>query len=162
LRVGDANDLQRIEDALAVFRKTEGRPTLIILDSHIGYGSPHKIDTSAAHGEPLGEDEVRLTKRAYGWREDAMFLVPGWVIGAVDAGNGARGGRARHRWEALIADYRKQFPELAAEIDQMQQRDLPKGWDRNLPSFKPDPKGIAGRDASGEVLNVLAQNIPWF
>src|SRR5215831_10148717 len=162
LRVGDANDLQRIEDALAVFRKTEGRPTLIILDSHIGYGSPHKIDTSAAHGEPLGEDEVRLTKRAYGWPEDAKFLVPEGVMGAFDAGIGARGAEARRRWEALIADYRKQFPELAAEIDQMQQRDLPKGWDRNLPSFKPDPKGIAGRDASGEVLNVLAQNIPWF
>ena len=162
LRVGDANDLQRIEDALAVFRKTEGRPTLIILDSHIGYGSPHKIDTSAAHGEPLGEDEVRLTKRAYGWPEDAKFLVPEGVMGAFDAGIGARGAEARRRWEALFADYRKQFPELAAEIDQMQQRDLPKGWDRNLPSFKPDPKGIAGRDASGEVLNVLAQNIPWF
>ncbi|HKD25661.1 MAG TPA: transketolase, partial [Xanthobacteraceae bacterium] len=162
LRVGDANDLQRIEDALAVFRKTEGRPTLIILDSHIGYGSPHKIDTSAAHGEPLGEDEVRLTKRAYGWPEDAKFLVPEGVMGAFDAGIGARGAEARRRWEALFADYRKQFPELATEIDQMQQRDLPKGWDRNLPSFKPDPKGIAGRDASSEVLNVLAQNIPWF
>src|SRR5262249_2785429 len=162
LRVGDANDLQRIEDALAVFRKTEGRPTLIILDSHIGYGSPHKIDTSAAHGEPLGEDEVRLTKRAYGWPEDAKFLVPEGVMGAFDAGIGARGAEARRRWEALFADYRKQFPEPATEIDQMQQRDLPKGWDRNLPSFKPDPKGIAGRDASSEVLNVLAQNIPWF
>jgi len=162
LRVGDANDLQRIEDALAVFRKTEGRPTLIILDSHIGYGSPHKIDTSAAHGEPLGEDEVRLTKRAYGWPEDAKFLVPEGVMGAFDAGIGARGAEARRRWEALFADYRKQFPELATEIDQMQQRDLPKGWDRNLPSFKPDPKGIAGREVSGEVLNVLAQNIPWF
>jgi len=162
LRVGDANDLERIEDALAVFRKTAGRPTLIILDSHIGYGSPHKIDTSAAHGEPLGEDEVRLTKRAYGWPEDAKFLVPEGVMGAFDAGIGARGAEARRRWEALFADYRKQFPELAAEIDLMQLRDLPKGWDRNLPSFKPDPKGIAGREVSGEVLNVLAQNIPWF
>ncbi len=162
LRVGDANDLGRIEDALAVFRKTEGRPTLIILDSHIGYGSPHKIDTAAAHGEPLGEEEVRLTKRAYGWPEDAKFLVPDGVIGAFDAGIGARGAAARSDWEALFADYRKQFPELATEIDQMQRRELPAEWDRNLPSFKPDPKGIAGRDASGEVLNVLAQNIPWF
>ena len=162
LRVGDANDLGRIEDALAVFRQTKGRPTLIILDSHIGYGSPHKIDTAAAHGEPLGDDEVRLTKRAYGWPEDAKFLVPDGVMQHFDAGIGARGDAARRRWEALFADYRKQFPELAAEIDQMQRRELPAGWDRNLPSFAPDPKGIAGRDASGEVLNVLAQNIPWF
>ncbi len=162
LRVGDANDLERIEDALAVFRQTKGRPTLIILDSHIGYGSPHKIDTAAAHGEPLGEEEVRLTKRAYGWPEDAKFLVPDGVMAHFDAGIGARGAEARRRWEALFADYRRQFPELAAEIDQMQRRELPTGWDRNLPSFSPDPKGIAGRDASGDVLNVLAQNIPWF
>jgi transketolase len=162
LRVGDANDLGRIEDALAVFRQTKDRPTLIILDSHIGYGSPHKIDTAAAHGEPLGDDEVRLTKRAYGWPEDAKFLVPDGVMQHFDAGIGARGDAARRRWEALFAGYRKQFPEFAAEIDQMQRRELPVGWDRNLPSFAPDPKGIAGRDASGEVLNVLAQNIPWF
>jgi transketolase len=162
LRVGDANDLARIEDALDVFRKTTDRPTLIILDSHIGYGSPHKIDTAAAHGEPLGDDEVKLTKRAYGWPEDAKFLVPDGVMDTFDKGIGARGAEARRRWEALFADYRKQVPELAAEIDQMQRRELPKGWDSNLPSFKADPKGIAGRDASGEVLNVLAQNIPWF
>jgi transketolase len=162
LRVGDANDLERIEDALEVFRKTEGRPTLIVLDSHIGYGSPHKVDTSAAHGEPLGDDEVRLTKRAYGWPEDAKFLVPDGVMAAFEAGIGARGAAARKGWEALFADYRTKYPELAAQIDQMQRRELPAGWDRNLPSFKADPKGIAGRDASGEVLNVLAQNIPWF
>jgi transketolase len=162
LRVGDANDLERIEDALAVFRQTKGRPTLIILDSHIGYGSPHKVDTAAAHGEPLGDEEVRLTKRAYGWPEDAKFLVPDGVMAHFDAGIGARGAAARQRWEALLADYRQKFPELATEIDQMQRRELPAGWDRNLPTFKADPKGIAGRDASGEVLNVLAQNIPWF
>jgi transketolase len=161
LRVGDANDLQRIEDALAIFRKTTDRPTLIILDSHIGYGSPNKIDTAAAHGEPLGEDEVRLAKRAYGWPEDAKFLVPEGVMEHFAAGVGARGAEARRRWEALFADYRKKSPEFASEIDQMQRRELPAGWDRNLPSFSPDPKGIAGRDASGEVLNVLAQNIPW-
>jgi len=162
LRVGDANDLERIEDALAVFRQTKGRPTLIILDSHIGYGSPHRVDTAAAHGEPLGEEEVRLTKRAYGWPEDAKFLVPDGVMAHFDAGIGARGAEARRLWEALFADYRKQFPELATEIEQMQRRELPAGWDSKLPSFAPDPKGIAGRDASGEVLNVLAQNIPWF
>jgi transketolase len=162
LRVGDANDLKKIEDALAVFRKTKGQPTLVILDSHIGYGSPHKVDTAAAHGEPLGDEEVRLTKRAYGWPEDAKFLVPDGVMAHFDVGIGARGAAARQRWEALLADYRQKFPELATEIDQMQRRDLPTGWDRNLPVFAADPKGVAGRDASGEVLNVLAQNIPWF
>jgi transketolase len=162
LRVSDANDLERIEDALAIFQSTKGRPTLIILDSHIGYGSPHKIDTAAAHGEPLGEEEVRLAKRAYGWPEDAKFLVPDGVMEQFDAGIGARGAEARRRWDALFADYRKQFPELATEIEQMQRRELPAGWDRNLPTFPPDPKGIAGRDASGQVLNVLAENIPWF
>jgi transketolase len=162
LRVGDANDLESIEEALAAFRKTKDRPTLIILDSHIGYGSPHKVDTSAAHGEPLGEDEVRLVKRAYHWPEDAKFLVPDGVIEHFADGIGARGGKARHDWEATFAKYRERFPDLATEIDQMQLRELPAEWDRNLPSFPTDGKGIAGRDASGQVLNVLAQNIPWF
>ena len=161
LRVGDANDLERIEDALAVFRKTEGRPTLIILDSHIGYGSPHKIDTAAAHGEPLGEEEVRLAKLAYGWPEEAQFLIPDGVREHFEAGIGWRGAEARGRWEKLFAAYRAQFPELATEIDQMQRRELPAGWDRRLPSFSAEPKGVAGRDASGQVLNGLAQNIPW-
>jgi transketolase len=161
LRVGDANDIQRIEDALAVFRKTKGRPTLIILDSHIGYGSPHLVDSAAAHGEPLGEEEVRLVKRAYGWPQDAKFLVPDGVMQQFEAGIGVRGAEARRRWEALFAAYRDKLPELSTEIVQMQRRQLPSGWDRNLPSFPPDPKGIAGRDASGKVLNVLAQNIPW-
>ena len=161
LRVSDANDLQRIEEELAVFRKTTGRPTLIILDSHIGYGAPHKVDTAAAHGEPLGEDEVRLAKRAYGWPENAKFLVPDGVMEHFAEGIGARGAKARSGWEKLFADYRAQFPELATEIEQMQRRELPAAWDRNLPNFPADPKGIAGRDASGQVLNVLAQNIPW-
>jgi transketolase len=162
LRVGDANDLARIEDALAVFRQTKGRPTLIILDSHIGYGSPHKVDTAAAHGEPLGEDEVRMVKGAYGWPEDAKFLVPDGVMEHFEAGIGERGATARRRWETLLADYRARFPDLATEIDRIERRELPAGWDRNLPSFPADPKGIAGRDASGKVLNVLAQDIPWF
>ena len=162
LRVGDANDIRRIEDALAIFRKTEGRPTLIILDSHIGYGSPHKVDTAAAHGEPLGEDEVRLVKRAYGWPENAKFLVPDGVMERFADGIGKRGARLRREWEALFAGYREQFPQLATEIEQMQRRELPAGWDRDLPSFPADPKGIAGRDASGQVLNALAKNIPWF
>jgi transketolase len=161
LRVGDANDVERIERALAVFRETKGRPTLIILDSHIGYGSPHKVDTAAAHGEPLGDDEVRLVKRAYGWPEDAKFLVPDGVREHFDAGIGERGAAARDRWESLFDAYCREFPELGTEIEQMQRRELPAGWDRDLPSFAPDAKGIAGRDASGEVLNVLARNIPW-
>ena len=161
LRVGDANDIDRIQHALEVFRKTKGRPTFIILDSHIGYGSPHKQDTAAAHGEPLGEEEVRLTKRDYGWPEDAKFLVPNGVYENFAAGIGARGAEARRQWTELFAGYRAKYPELSTEIDQMQRRELPTGWDRNLPVFPADPKGIAGREASGKVLNVLAQNIPW-
>jgi transketolase len=161
LRVSDANDLRSIEDALAVFRDTKDRPTLIILDSHIGYGSPHKVDTSAAHGEPLGEEEVKLVKRAYHWPENAKFLVPDGVIQRFADGIGQRGGKARRDWEAMFAKYRERFADLATEIDQMQRRELPAGWDRNLPSFAADAKGIAGRDASGQVLNALAQNIPW-
>ena len=162
LRVGDANDTARIEHSLEVFRKTTGRPTFIILDSHIGYGAPHKQDTPEAHGEPLGDEEVRLAKRNYGWPEDAKFFVPEGVYEHFSAGIGARGAGTRHEWTKLFASYRTAFPELAAEIDQMQRRELPGGWDRNLPVFPPDSKGIAGREASGKVLNVLAQNIPWF
>ena len=162
LRVGDANDIDRIQHALEIFRLTKGRPTFIILDSHIGYGSPHKQDTAAAHGEPLGDEEVRLCKRFYGWPEDAQFFVPEGVQEHFAAGMGARGEEARRQWTELFGAYRGIYPELATEIDQMQRRDLPAGWDRNLPVFKADSKGIAGRDASGKVLNVLAQNIPWF
>jgi transketolase len=162
LRVGDANDLDRIEHALSVFQSTKGRPTFIVLDSHIGYGSPHRQDTSAAHGEPLGDEEVTLTKRSYGWPEGARFLVPDGVREHFAAGIGARGAAARSKWTALLASYRAANPELASEIDQMQRRELPAGWDRKLPAFPADANGVAGRDASGKVLNVLAQSIPWF
>jgi transketolase len=162
LRVGDANDIDRIQHAFDVFHTTTGRPTLIILDSHIGYGSPHRQDTAAAHGEPLGEEEVRLCKRAYGWPEDAKFLVPDGVREHFAAGIGARGAEARRQWTELFAGYRSKYPALASEIEQMQRRELPEGWDRNLPSFPADLKGLAGREASGKVLNVLAQNVPWF
>lgn len=162
LRVGNANDLERIESALEIFQNTPGRPTFIVLDSHIGYGSPHKHDTAAAHGAPLGEEEVRLTKRFYDWPEDAQFLVPGGVYEHFAAGIGARGAQAHQAWTELFAAYQNQYPELAREIEQMQQRQLPDGWDRDLPVFPADAKGLAGRDASGKVLNVLAQNIPWF
>ena len=161
VQVSDANDRARIEDALAIFRETRGRPTLIILHSHIGYGAPHKVDTAAAHGEPLGEEEVRLAKRAYGWPEDAKFLVPDGVREHFDRGIGARGAAARRRWEGLLAAYRDKHPDLATEIEQMQRRELPAGWDRDLPTFPADAKGIAGRDASGQALNALARNIPW-
>jgi len=161
LRVGDANDIGRIEHAFEIFHKTKDRPTFIVLDSHIGYGSPGKQDTSAAHGEPLGEEEVRLTKRVYGWPEDAQFLVPDGVYEHFADGIGARGAKARQQWTELFTAYRAKYPELASEIELMQRRELPSGWDRNLPIFPADPKGIAGRDASSKVLNVLAQNVPW-
>src|SRR2546426_1644038 len=162
LRVGDANDIERIEHAFDIFRTTQDRPTFIVLDSHIGYGAPHKQDTAAAHGEPLGEEEIRLTKRSYGWPEDTQFLVPDGVYDHFAAGVGARGAEIRREWKELFAAYRAEYPELAIEIDQMQRRELPAAWDRDLPIFPADPKGIAGREASGKVLNVLAQNIPWF
>jgi transketolase len=162
LRVADANDIERIEDALNTFKKQGDRPTFIVLDSHIGYGSPHKQDTSEAHGEPLGDEEIRLTKRAYGWPEDAKFLVPDGVYEHFDEGIGARGESSRREWTKLFEDYRIRYPELATEIEQIQKRELPAGWDLNLPVFPADPKGLAGREASGKVLNVLAQNIPWF
>ena len=162
LRVGNANDIERIEHALEIFRKTKERPTFIVLDSHIGYGSPHKQDTAAAHGEPLGDEEVRLTKRSYGWPEDAKFLVPDGVYEHFAAGIGARGADARRQWTELLATYRSKYPELANEVELMQRRELPAGWDRDLPVFPADPKGVAGRDASSKALNVLAQNIPWF
>ncbi len=162
LRVGDANDVDRIERALEVFRQTTGRPTFLIVDSHIGYGSPHKQDTPEAHGEPLGEEESRLCKRSYGWPEDAKFLVPDGVREHFTTGVGRRGAEARARWTELFSAYRAKHPELADEVDLMQRRELPAGWDRNLPVFPTDAKGLAGRDASGQVLNVLAQNIPWF
>jgi len=162
LHVGDANDIERIEHALKIFKETKGRPTFIVLDSHIGFGSPHRHDSAEAHGEPLGDEEVRLTKRSYGWPEDSKFLVPDGVYEHFKDGIGNRGREARGKWNELFGLYRAQNPALAAEIDQMQKRELPAGWDRNLPVFPADPKGIAGRDASGKVLNVLAQNIPWF
>src|SRR5262249_29577778 len=125
LRVGDANDIERIEQALEVFRQTKGRPTLIVLDSHIGYGSPHKQDTAAAHGEPLGDEECKLVKRGYGWPEDAKFLVPEGVYENFTGGIGTRGAEALRKWTELFDSYRAQYPDLAAEIELMQHRDLP-------------------------------------
>jgi transketolase len=161
LRVGDANDLDRIENALKTAAGTPGRPSIVIIDSHIGYGSPHRQDTSAAHGEPLGEDEIKLTKQAYGWPPDAKFLVPGGVYEHLESGLGRRGREAREKWEKLLAEYQKQFPELAAELDQIQKRELPPNWSKDIPLFPADAKGLAGRDASAKVLNAIAPNLPW-
>ena len=161
LRVADANDLDLIERAFHAFKQTQDKPTLIIVNSHIGYGSPHKQDTSSAHGEPLGEDEIRLTKINYGWPEDKKFLVPDEVVEHFAAGIGKRGAWLRGEWMKKFEDYRKDFPVLADELYKMQKRELPDSWDKDLPEFSPDPKGVAGREASGKILNVLAQNVPW-
>jgi transketolase len=161
LRVGDANDFDRIENALKTAAGTPGRPSIVIIDSHIGYGSPHRQDTSAAHGEPLGEDEIKLTKQAYGWPPDAKFLVPSGVYEHLESGIGRRGREAREQWETLFAEYQKQFPELAAELEQIQKRELPQNWSKDIPVFPADAKGLAGRDASAKVLNAIAPNLPW-
>ena len=160
-RVGDANDLDMLRRAFRVFRDTGDRPTLIIVDSHIAYGAPNKQDTGAAHGEPLGEEEIRLTKRFYGWPEDSRFLVPDGVRERLRDGVGRRGRELREAWLARYEEYRRQHPERADDLHRMQRRELPDGWDRDLPVFPADPKGVAGRDASGKVLNAIARNYPW-
>jgi transketolase len=161
LRVGDANDLEMLARAFTTFQKTTDRPTLIIVDSHIAYGAPTKQDTSAAHGEPLGEDEIRATKRNYGWPEDAKFLVPDGVREHFRAGIGERGGKLRDAWLTLFEKYRHAYPDLADHALRMIRRELPEGWDRGLPTFPAAGKGIATREASGQVLNALARNVPW-
>jgi transketolase len=160
-RVGDANDLEMLERALRTFQATRERPTLIIVDSHIAWGAPNKQDTHAAHGEPLGEEEIRLTKRVYGWPEDAKFLVPDGVREHFRDGIGKRGKELRDAWFGLFERYRAKYPELADQLERMQKRELPEDWDKGLPSYPTDAKGKAGREASGEVLNALAKNVPW-
>jgi transketolase len=160
-RVADANDTEMINRALHVFRNTSDRPTLIIIDSHIGYGAPTKQDTREAHGEALGEEEIRLTKRGYGWPEDAKFLIPNGVYEQFRQGVGKNGSEARAAWTTKFEGYLKQFPELAAQFSKMQKQQLPDGWDRDLPVFPADAKGLATRDSSGKVLNALAKNNPW-
>ena len=164
-RVADANDLAQLRRAFAGraagANDAAAKPTLIIVDSHIGYGAPTKQGTSAAHGEPLGADEIRLAKRSYGWPEDAHFLVPDEVRAHFQAGIGVRGRAQRDAWFRLFEQYRTQFGELADQLYQMQHRQLPDGWDRDLPAFPPDAKGLAGREASGKVLNAIAGEVPW-
>lgn len=160
-RVGDANDLAMLERAFQTFLKTADRPTLIIVDSHIAYGSPSKQDTSAAHGEPLGEEEIRLTKKNYGWPEDSKFLVPEGVYGHFGKGIGERGKALRDSWFERLKAYWIKYPDLADALFNMQHRRLPDGWDKDLPTFPADRKGLASRESSGKVLNALAKNIPW-
>ena len=161
LRVGDVNDLEWLGEAIEIFRRTKDAPTLIIVESHIGYGAPHKHDTSAAHGEPLGEEEVRLAKRSYGWPEDAKFLVPDGVREHFHNGVGRRGRSLQEEWLAQFQRYKRSFPDLADEIERMQRRDLPADWDAKLPVFAADAKGLATRDLSGKVLNAIASHHPW-
>jgi transketolase len=160
-RVGDANDLEMLERAIKVFKSTNDRPTLIIVDSHIAYGAPNKQDTSAAHGEPLGEDEIRLTKKHYGWPEDAKFFVPEGVQEHFKQGIGKRGRELRDAWVTKFNQYKSKYSVLADHLYKMQIRELPEGWDKDLPSFPADPKGLASRDSSGKVLNAIAKNVPW-
>ena len=161
VRVGDANDLDMLERAFTISKKTTDRPTLIIVDSHIGYGAPNKQDTSGAHGEPLGEAEIKLTKKNYGWPEDAKFLVPDGVYDQFKNGVGKRGAEAHAAWKAKFAEYQQQFPQLADQLNRIQTGKLPDGWDKDLPVFPPDAKGMATRESSGKTLNALAKNIPW-
>jgi transketolase len=160
-RVGDANDLDLLRRAFETFRAETERPTLVIVESHIAYGAPTKQDTSAAHGEPLGEDEVRAAKRAYGWPEDEHFLVPAGVREHFAAGIGSRGRALRDAWLARFEQYAGEYPELAGHLLAMQRRELLEGWDRDIPHFPADPKGLASRDSSGQVLNAIARKVPW-
>ncbi len=159
--VADANDTEAIATAFEGFKAERGRPTLVVVDSHIGWGSPHKQDTAAAHGEPLGEEEARETKRAYGWPEDAQFLVPDGVRERFAEGVGRRGAEARADWEETLASYAAGSPDRAAEIETMQKRELPTDWDAEIPSFEADEKGIATRKASQKVENAIAARLPW-
>jgi transketolase len=159
--VTDANDLDMLAGGYENFLKSKDRPTLIVVDSHIGYGSPHKQDSYEAHGEPLGEAEVKLVKKNYGWPEDAKFLVPDGVYDRFKNGVGKRGAEARATWTAKFEEYKKQFPQQAEQLNRMQSGQLPDGWDKDLPSFAADPKGMATRESSGKTLNALAKNIPW-
>jgi transketolase len=161
LHVADANDTRAINEALSVFEATRERPTLIIVRSHIGYGAPTKQDTKEAHGEALGESDVRGAKRAYGWPEDAQFLVPNGVREHIADGLGKRGRELHAQWNELLERYRRAQPELADQLDLMRFRELPAGWTKDIPQFPPDEKGKATRDSGGEVLNAIAANVPW-
>ena len=159
--IADANDLELLTRGYHAFLDTHDRPTLIAVQSHIGYGAPHKQDRKEAHGEPLGVEEARLAKEFYGWDPDARFHVPDGVREWFREQSGRRGAGLHAAWEQRFAAYRTQYPDLAGQIDHMQRRDLPEGWDSALPVFPADAKGLATRDASGQVLNAIAGKMPW-
>ncbi len=158
--VTDANDTEAFAKALGVFKQATDKPTLIIVDSHIGWGSPNRQDTKEAHGEALGAEEVALTKKFYGW-PDEKFLVPDGVYDTFKNGIGKRGGEVRDAWMKQFEAYKKEFPALAEDLHRMLFRQLPDGWDKDLPTFPADAKGVASRDSSGKVINVMAKNVPW-
>ena len=160
-QVKDANDVPALAQAFTAFKSETAGPSLIIVDSHIAFGAPNKQDTHGAHGEPLGEEEIRLTKKNYGWPEDAKFLVPEDVLTHFQAGVGARGKAERHAWLTVFQTYQERYPELAEQLSQMERRQLPENWDRGLPEFPANPKGLATRESSGKVLNAVAKEIPW-
>lgn len=161
LRVGDANDLPQLARAYETARRNADRPTMIIVDSHIGYGSPKKQDTASAHGEPLGEEEIKVTKRAYGWPEDAKFLVPDGVRERFAEKLGRRGAVASAEWRERFEAYAKAYPWLADEVRTMLSRGLPEGWDKDLKPAAADAKGNATRNSSGAALNAIAKQVPW-
>ena len=161
LRVRDANDTAALARAMEIFRLTYDRPTLIIVDSIIGYGAPHKENTAAAHSDPLGEEEARLAKRFYGWPEDAQFLVPDGVYDCFRDGIGRRGRALCEDWTKLFARYKSDHPQAAGEIELLLADELPADWDSGLLTFPADANGVATRDASGKVLNQIAVNLPW-
>ena len=162
VRVADANDLDMLSRAYQTFPATRDRPTLIIVESHIGHGAPHRQGTREAHGEPLGPEEVRLTKQSYGWDPDAKFLVPDGVREHFQAQLGRRGAEARTVWQERRAAYRTEHPDLAQQLERIEDGGLPAGWEGDLPVFPPDAKGMAGRDASSKTLNAIAERVPWF
>ncbi len=161
VHVSDANDLGQLESAWASFHATKDRPTLIIVRSHIGFGAPHRQDTKEAHGEPLGVDEVKLAKKSYGWPEDAKFWVPDGVYAHFQELIGRRGKSLRDAWHAKFAKYKAAHPELARELELIQTRRLPEGWETSLPTFPTDSKGTATRNSSGKVLAEVAKAVPW-
>ncbi|KMQ80310.1 Transketolase [Candidatus Burkholderia pumila] len=161
LHVDDANDAAALEGAFNKAKATTDKPTIIIVKSIIGWGAPNKQNTAGAHGEALGEEEVKLAKKFYGWPEDKKFYVPDGVMQHFADGMGARGKQAHTEWKQRFDAYGKANPELAKELQLMLESKLPDGWESAIPIFEPDEKGIATRESSGKVLNAIAQKIPW-
>ena len=161
LFVHDANDQEGLDRVLRNFKRCNDRPTFVMVESHIAFGAPNKQDTAAAHGEPLGEQEIKLAKQHYGWPEEEKFFVPPEVPEHFADGLGKRGAAARAAWNKKFSEYKDKYPDLAKQLAMMQGRELPAEWDKDLPTFPADPKGQATRDSSGKVLNAIAKNVPW-